>query len=61
MPRFIQLLTYLIAARYFVAILQTVFLAGNMWSVIVPNALALAVMAAVLLGLNRWLYRKRLE
>jgi ABC-2 type transport system permease protein len=61
MPRLIQLLTYLIAARYFVAILQTIFLAGNVWSVIVPNALALALMAAALLGLNRWLYRKRLE
>jgi ABC-2 type transport system permease protein len=61
MPRLIQLLTYLIAARYFITILQTVFLAGNLWSVIVPNALALAFMAAVLLGLNRRLHRKRLE
>ena len=29
------------AARYFVAILTTLFLAGDVWSVIVPNALAL--------------------
>ena len=29
-------------ARYFVAILQTLFLAGDVWCVILPNALALA-------------------
>jgi len=61
MPRVVQLITHLIAARYFVAILQTVFLAGDVWSVIVPHAAALIVMAAVFLGLSRRLARKRLE
>lgn len=51
MPASVQSFTYLIAARYFVAILQTVFLAGNVWEVIVPNALALALMALVFLAL----------
>ncbi len=51
MPAAVQAFTYLIAARYFVAILQTVFLAGNVWEVIVPNALALAAMAAIFLTL----------
>lgn len=51
MPAAVQLFTYLVAARYFVAILQTVFLAGNVWAIIVPNALALLLMAAVFLGL----------
>ena len=41
MPAIVQVITHVIAARYFVAILQTVFLAGNMWCVILPNALAL--------------------
>ena len=45
MPRVIQLITHIVAARYFVAILQSVFLAGDVWSVILPNAVALAVMA----------------
>jgi len=49
MPVAVQSFTYLIAARYFVAILQTVFLAGDVWAVIVPNALALALMALVFL------------
>lgn len=61
MPAAIQYMTYLFAARYFVAILQTVFLAGDVWAVILPNALALAVMATVFLGLTWRLSRKRLE
>ena len=43
------------------AILQTLFLAGNVWSVILPNMLALAVLAAIFLGLTQRKSRKRLE
>jgi ABC-2 type transport system permease protein len=49
MPAVIQGLTYLFAARYFVSALQTLFLAGNVWSVIIPDLLAMAALAAVLL------------
>ena len=45
MPTVVQGITHLIAARYYVAILQTVFLAGDEWSVILPNAAGLAVLA----------------
>jgi ABC-2 type transport system permease protein len=61
MPRVVQWITHVIAARYFVAILQTIFLAGNVWSVIVPNALALAVMAVFFLGMTRRQTLERLE
>ena len=61
MPRVVQGVTHLIAARYFVSILQTVFLAGNVWSVILPNALALMVFAALFLGLSCRKSRKRLD
>ena len=61
MPGVVQVITHLIAARYFVAILQTLFLAGNVWSVLLPNALALALMAAFFLGMSRRKLRKRLE
>lgn len=60
-PWAIQWLTHLIPARYFVAILQTVFLAGNVWTVILPNAAALALMALILLMLVRRNISKRLE
>jgi len=61
MPPIIQAITHLVGARYFVAILQSVFLAGNVWSVILPNAVALVIMAAIFLGLSRRRSRKRLE
>lgn len=61
MPVVVQVITHLIPARYFVAILQTVFLAGDVWSVILPNGLALAIMAVLLLFLARRRAHKRLE
>jgi ABC-2 type transport system permease protein len=61
MPGVVQAITHLIAARYYVAILQTVFLAGNVWSVILPNVLGLVVLASVFLGVTWRKSRKRLE
>jgi ABC-2 type transport system permease protein len=61
MPAPVQVLTYAIAARYFVAIVQTVFLAGNVWPVIWPNALALIVMSTVFLSVVWRRSIKRLE
>jgi len=60
MPRAVQLITHLLPARYYVTLLQTVFLAGNVWSVILPNSAVLAVMAAILLVLTRRKTQKRL-
>ncbi|MCL2458107.1 MAG: ABC transporter permease [Desulfobulbus sp.] len=61
MPTLIQGVTLLIAARYYVAILQTLFLVGDVWSVILPNAAALAVMGLFFHGLVHRRTRKRLE
>jgi ABC-2 type transport system permease protein len=61
MPVAVRLITYMLPARYYVALLQTVFLAGDVWSVIVPNTLVLAAMAIVLALGNRALMRKRLD
>jgi ABC-2 type transport system permease protein len=60
MPMAVQIITYVLPARYFVALLQTVFLAGNVWSVILPNSAVLAGMAAILLVLTRGVTRKKL-
>jgi ABC-2 type transport system permease protein len=61
MPAVIQGITHIVAARYFVAILQSVFLAGNVWSVILPNAAALVIMALVFFAASRRKARKRLD
>lgn len=61
MPNWLQVLTHVIAARYFVVILHTIFLAGDVWSVILPNTLAMLVLAAVFLGMSRRRIRKSLE
>ncbi|WP_439498101.1 ABC transporter permease [Bosea sp. (in: a-proteobacteria)] len=51
MPVAIQAITHIFPARYFVSVLQTLFLAGDIWAVILPNAAVLAFMAAVLIAL----------
>ncbi|NTV96506.1 MAG: ABC transporter permease [Thiobacillus sp.] len=61
MPAVVQAITHVIVARYFVAIVQTLFLAGDVWAVILPNALALALMAAIFLGITWKKSRKRLD
>jgi ABC-2 type transport system permease protein len=60
MPAAVRLITYVLPARYYVALLQTIFLAGDVWSVIIPNAAVLAVMASVLLLMSRAATRKTL-
>jgi ABC-2 type transport system permease protein len=60
MPAAVRVLTYALPARYYVALLQTLFLAGDVWGVILPNAAVLAGMAVVLLFLARSVTRKRL-
>lgn len=61
MPEVIQLITHVIPARYFVAILQTVFMAGDIWPVLIANSAALLVMMLIFLGLARRNARKRLD
>ena len=60
LPAAVRLLTYLFPARYYVALLQTILLAGNVWAVILPNAAVLAGMATVLFALTQKSIRKRL-
>ncbi|MFI4913842.1 MAG: ABC transporter permease [Steroidobacterales bacterium] len=61
MPTVVRLVTYVLPARYYVALLQTVFLAGDVWPVILPNTLVLAAMAAALAIGGHAAMRKRLE
>ena len=61
MPAVIQGITHIVPARYFVAILQTVFMAGDVWPVLLTNSAALLLMMIVFLGLARRNSRKRLD
>jgi ABC-2 type transport system permease protein len=61
MPAPIRAVTHLIPARYFVESLKTVFLAGDIWAVFVPNLLAMAAIGAVFFGLAKRATRKNLE
>ena len=60
MPWVIRAITYVLPARYYVALLQTTFLAGDIWSVILPDAAVLALAAALLGYASRAATQKRL-
>ncbi|HVQ24544.1 MAG TPA: ABC transporter permease, partial [Planctomycetota bacterium] len=49
----IRWISHLVPARYFVSASHTLFLAGDLWSVLWPDALALALMATLLIGVAR--------
>jgi len=61
MPQVVQWITYIIPARYFVSILQTVFQAGEIWAVIGLNTLFLVFSAVFWLGLTALKMRRRLD
>jgi len=61
MPMTIQWVTRFIAARYYVSILQTLFLAGNVWKVLIINSLALMLFCVFFLGVARKRMVKRLD
>jgi ABC-2 type transport system permease protein len=61
MPAAVRMITYVLPARYYVALLQTVFLGGNVWPVIVPNTLVLAAMVVILGLASRLVMHKSLQ
>lgn len=61
MPAPIRLLTRILPPRYFVSSLQTIFLAGDTLSILVPNALILSTFAIVLFVLLYRSTQTRLE
>ncbi len=60
MPVPLQIFTYILPARYFVTLLQTIFLAGDIWGVILPNTAVLALMAFILFAATHRATRKKL-
>lgn len=61
MPAPIRVFTHIVPARYFVAALQTLFQAGDLWPVLGPALAGLALAAVGFIGLTITLTRTRLE
>lgn len=60
-PAAVQAVSYLLPARYYVSALQTLFLAGNVWNIILANSAAMLLMAVLLFSLTLRKTRKRLD
>ena len=60
MPRFVQGLTYLFPARYFVQSLQSIFMAGDVIPILVANGSALLGFSVLFFLLNAGITHKRL-
>jgi ABC-2 type transport system permease protein len=60
-PGAVQFVSYLLPARYYVSVLQTIFLAGNVWSIILPNSAVMLLMFLILFALTLRKTKKRLN
>ena len=60
-PTVIYLVGKALPATYFMELIRTLFLAGNIWPLIFKNCAILAGYAVVLLGLARFVTRKKLD
>ena len=61
MPPWLQAITLAIPARYMNVSLQTVFLAGDLWPVLIPNMLFMLGVGALFFGLTWRRLHKRLD
>lgn len=61
MPWPIRALTYLLPPRYFVTILQSSFLSGTVWDLILPNLFAMLVIALIFFVITARKTVKRLD
>eukprot|EP01032_Pedospumella_encystans_P023222 gene23221-26289_t len=60
-PRAVQYVGNLLPATYFMELIKTLFLAGNVWPLIFKNCAILAAYAVLLLAVARAVTRKRLD
>jgi len=61
MPAWLRPITYLIPARYMNISLQTLFLAGDVWAVLIPNMLFMLAVGALFFGLTWRRLHKRID
>jgi ABC-2 type transport system permease protein len=61
MPRWLQLITLLVPARYMNVSLQTVFLAGDIWYVLLPNMVFMLAVGALFFAMTWRRLHKRID
>ena len=61
MPIYVQYLTLIIPARYFVSMIQTEFLVGTVWGIIIPNCMYLIIFGLFLFLLVFLFTKMRLD
>lgn len=61
MPWWLQYITHIIPPRYFVSILQTLFLTGDVYEIILPNLAAILLLGSVFFVIVLKITRKRLD
>lgn len=61
MPAVLRALTYIVPARYFVAALQTIFLAGDIWSVLLPAMAAMLAIGLLFFAIAKQKLRRSLD
>lgn len=61
MPKVLQGITYLIPARYFTTIINNLYMAGNIWSILIPQGLFLLIFGGVVFAIVYRLTQERLE
>lgn len=61
MPAWMRFITWFVPARYMNVSLQTVFLAGDLWAVLVPNMIFMLLVGALFFGLTWRNLHKRVD
>jgi len=61
MPKWIQMVTYILPARYFVSCMQTLFLVGNVWGLILFNLIPMLLVGSLFFGITILKTKKSLE
>ncbi|WP_157217391.1 ABC transporter permease [Flavisphingomonas formosensis] len=61
MPRWIQAITYAVPARYLIPPLQSVFMAGDLWGLFLPDLAVMLAFGALFFALAFRVTRKRLD
>lgn len=61
MPQWIQWVTYIIPARYFMPCMQSIFLAGDLWPLFIKNIIIMLIFGFILFFLSTRNTRKRID